>query len=90
MFLRCCQHSCYKKLWQYRPRFRKKTLAKTPEAAVPNKGYPTTILMGGWLLGIPSTSENKDLAWEMISLMLDPKIITPLYETTGYCQHRFR
>jgi multiple sugar transport system substrate-binding protein len=60
-----------------------KKIGFIPGFPVPNKGYPTTTLMGGWLLGIPSTSENKDLAWEMISLMLDPKIITLLYETTG-------
>lgn len=29
--------------------------------------------MGGWLLCIPETSGNKDLAWELITLVLDPK-----------------
>ena len=34
-------------------------------------------LMGGWEFSIPSTSSNKNLAWELIELMLEPQILTP-------------
>lgn len=40
--------------------------------------------MGGWLLGIPETSGNKNLAWELITLRLDPKIMTPLHVKYGH------
>ena len=33
--------------------------------------------MGGWALGIPSTSIHKDLAWELITTILEPKILAP-------------
>jgi multiple sugar transport system substrate-binding protein len=34
-------------------------------------------LMGGWELGIPVTSSHKNLAWEIIELMLEPEILSP-------------
>ena len=34
-------------------------------------------LMGGWALSIPSTSIHKDLAWELITTILEPKILAP-------------
>jgi multiple sugar transport system substrate-binding protein len=54
-----------------------------PMFPVPNLSYKSATLMGGWLLDIPSTSENKDLAWELITLVLDLKIMTPLHEKYG-------
>jgi multiple sugar transport system substrate-binding protein len=33
-----------------------------PGFPVSNEGYPTITLMGGWLLNIPSTSKDKQLA----------------------------
>jgi multiple sugar transport system substrate-binding protein len=50
---------------------------------VPNEGYPTTTLMGGWLLSVPSTSKEKQLAWELITIMLEPKILAPMHEKYG-------
>jgi multiple sugar transport system substrate-binding protein len=50
---------------------------------VPNEGYPTTTLMGGWLLSVPSTSKDKQLAWELITIMLEPKILAPMHEKYG-------
>ena len=45
---------------------------------VPNKeDTQTSTMMGGWLLTIPAASKNKDLAWELITIMLEPKILAP-------------
>jgi multiple sugar transport system substrate-binding protein len=33
--------------------------------------------MGGWELAIPRTSLHKDMAWKLITLMLEPKILAP-------------
>jgi multiple sugar transport system substrate-binding protein len=44
---------------------------------------PTT-MMGGWELSIPITSENKKLAWELITLIAEPKILAPWLAKYGY------
>lgn len=56
-----------------------------------NSGYPvphienhTTTIMGGWELGIPETSKYKDLAWELITIMASPDILTNMLNHTGY------
>ena len=41
-------------------------------------------MMGGWELAIPQSSKNKDLAWEFLTLMIEPKILTPMLEENGY------
>ena len=49
-----------------------------PMFPVPNKeDTQTSTMMGGWLLTIPAASKNKDLAWELITIMLEPKILAP-------------
>jgi multiple sugar transport system substrate-binding protein len=49
-----------------------------PMFPVPNKeDTQTSTMMGGWLLTIPAGSKNKDLAWELIIIMLEPKILAP-------------
>jgi len=40
--------------------------------------------MGGWLLSVPNTSKNKDLAWELITTMLKPEILSPMLAKYGY------
>jgi multiple sugar transport system substrate-binding protein len=55
-----------------------------PMLPVPNKNTSTTTIMGGWLLSIPSTSKNKDLAWELITIMLKPEILSPMLAKYGY------
>jgi multiple sugar transport system substrate-binding protein len=55
-----------------------------PMFPVPNEEIETASLMGGWLLAIPNTSKNKDLAWELIALMVEPRIISPLDGQYGY------
>jgi multiple sugar transport system substrate-binding protein len=55
-----------------------------PAYPVPREGVPTTTVMGGWELGIPQSSKNKDIAWELITLMLSPDVLAPVLEKTGY------
>ena len=55
-----------------------------PAYPVPREGVQTTTVMGGWELGIPQISKNKDLAWELITLMLEPEVLAPVLEKTGY------
>jgi multiple sugar transport system substrate-binding protein len=55
-----------------------------PMYPVPKEGIQTTTVMGGWELSIPQTSKNKDLSWELITLMLEPHILVPMLIETGY------
>jgi multiple sugar transport system substrate-binding protein len=55
-----------------------------PALPVPDNGTVTATLMGGWEFAIPQTSSNKDLAWELISLMLEPAVLTPWLAESGY------
>jgi multiple sugar transport system substrate-binding protein len=48
-----------------------------PMFPVPDEGTQTTTLMGGWEFGVPVTSSHKDLAWELITIMLEPQILGP-------------
>jgi multiple sugar transport system substrate-binding protein len=41
-------------------------------------------MMGGWVLSIPETSQNKDLAWELLTIMVEPETLTPMLEEFGY------
>jgi multiple sugar transport system substrate-binding protein len=54
-----------------------------PGFPVPAPGNQSATLLGGWLLSIPSTSNNKDLAWELITLVLQPKILAPFHQEYG-------
>lgn len=55
-----------------------------PAFPMPDNGTVTATLMGGWEFAIPQTSSNKDLAWELISLMLEPSVLTPWLAESGY------
>jgi multiple sugar transport system substrate-binding protein len=55
-----------------------------PIYPVPKEGIQTTTVMGGWELSIPQRSNNKDLAWELITLMVQPDVLAPMLEKTGY------
>jgi multiple sugar transport system substrate-binding protein len=48
-----------------------------PMFPVPNASYNTSTLMGGWEFSIPKTSLNKDLAWELLAIMVEPKLLAP-------------
>ncbi|HEY6757193.1 MAG TPA: extracellular solute-binding protein [Nitrososphaera sp.] len=55
-----------------------------PMFPVPNQTIQTSTMMGGWELAIPSTSQNSDLAWELITIMAQPEILTPFLQEYGY------
>ena len=55
-----------------------------PMFPVPTVGTPTASIMGGWLLSIPETSIHKELAWELITIMLKPEILSPVLAKFGY------
>ena len=49
-----------------------------------NETNQTATMMGGWELSIPISSTHKDLAWELITIMLDPKTLAPWLLKFGY------
>ena len=55
-----------------------------PKFPTPDNDTLTATLMGGWEFAIPQTSSNKNLAWELISLMLEPSILSPWLAESGY------
>ena len=55
-----------------------------PLFPTPSSNVNTTTMMGGWILSIPQSSPNKDLAWELLTLMVDPEILTPMLLQEGY------
>jgi multiple sugar transport system substrate-binding protein len=59
-------------------------IGMNPGYPVPNMTNQTTTVMGGWELGIPETSKHKDLAWELITIMSSPDILTNMLNQTGY------
>ena len=55
-----------------------------PMFPVPNQTIPTSTMMGGWELAIPSTSQNSDLSWELITIMAQPEILGPFLQQNVY------
>jgi multiple sugar transport system substrate-binding protein len=55
-----------------------------PMFPVPYAGNNTSTLMGGWQFGIPTTSTHKDLAWKLITEMVDPGLLAPWLEELGF------
>ena len=55
-----------------------------PMFPVPDGQDRTSTMMGGWEFAIPQTSKNKELAWELITLMVDPRIMSPWLKQTGF------
>ncbi|MDQ4014134.1 MAG: extracellular solute-binding protein [Thermoproteota archaeon] len=55
-----------------------------PMFPVPNQTIQTSTMMGGWELAIPSTSQNSDLAWELITIMAEPEILALFLQQYGY------
>jgi multiple sugar transport system substrate-binding protein len=51
---------------------------------VPALSNETATTMGGWLLSIPTSSKNKDLIWELITIIMEPRILAPWLERYGY------
>jgi multiple sugar transport system substrate-binding protein len=65
-----------------------KKVGMIPMFPVPDSSYQSASLLGGWELGIPQTSKNKDLSWELITTMLEPKIISPMLTKYGLLPSR--
>ena len=55
-----------------------------PMFPVPNQTIQTSTMMGGWELAIPSTSQNSDLAWELITILAQPEILGPFLREMGF------
>jgi multiple sugar transport system substrate-binding protein len=55
-----------------------------PMFPVPSADNETATTMGGWMLSIPQSSKNKDLAWELITTALEPDRLAPWLERYGY------
>ncbi len=55
-----------------------------PMFPVPNQTTLTSTMMGGWELAVPTTSQNSDLSWELITILADPKILSPFLQEYGY------
>jgi multiple sugar transport system substrate-binding protein len=54
-----------------------------PMFPVPTLNSTSSTTLGGWLLGVPQTSTNKDLAWELITIIEEPEIMTPFHAKYG-------
>ena len=48
-----------------------------PMFPVPDNKTKNSTLMGGWVISIPVTSSNKNVAWEIIEQLLEPEILSP-------------
>src|SRR5918999_409718 len=54
-----------------------------PMFPVPNQTIQTSTMMGGWEVATPSTSQNSELAWELITIMAQPEILAPFLQEYG-------
>ena len=61
-----------------------KNVGMIPMFPVPKAGDTSATMMGGWMLGIPSTSSNKALSWELLTIMLQPDVLAPMLEKYAY------
>jgi multiple sugar transport system substrate-binding protein len=55
-----------------------------PMFPVPSNETQTSTLTGGWQFNIPVSSSHKDLAWELIELMLQPQVFSHWIAQQGY------
>src|SRR5918996_925733 len=55
-----------------------------PMFPVPKSDDTSATMMGGWMLGIPQTSTNKALSWELLSIMVQPDVLAPMLEKYAY------
>jgi len=61
-----------------------KNVGMIPMFPVPKSGDTSATMMGGWMLGIPQTSTNKALSWELLSIMVQPDVLAPMLEKYAY------
>ena len=75
--------------WVYRefPKESRPTMGEKvgfiPMFPVPDQMTQTSTMMGGWQFAVPTTSQNSDLAWELITIMAQPEILSPVLEQFG-------
>jgi multiple sugar transport system substrate-binding protein len=55
-----------------------------PMFPVPNGVNQSATMVGGWELAVPHTSQNKDLAWELLTIMVQPNILSPWLQQYAY------
>ncbi|MFL6496453.1 MAG: extracellular solute-binding protein, partial [Nitrososphaera sp.] len=55
-----------------------------PMFPVPNQTIPTSTMMGGWEIAIPSTSQHSELSWELITIMAQPEILGPFLQQLAF------
>ena len=55
-----------------------------PLFPTPEEDMTSSTMMGGWMLAIPSTSEHPELAWELLTILEDPDVLTPMLAEFGY------
>jgi multiple sugar transport system substrate-binding protein len=55
-----------------------------PMFPVSNQSNQNATMMGGWMLSIPESSVNKDLAWELLTIMIEPEVLAPMLHEYGY------
>lgn len=61
-----------------------KNVGMIPMFPVSKSGNTSATMMGGWMLGIPETSTNKALSWELLSIMVQPDVLAPMLEKYAY------
>ena len=61
-----------------------KKVGMIPMFPVPKSGDTSATMMGGWMLGIPETSTNKALSWELLTIMVQPDVLAPMLEKYAY------
>jgi multiple sugar transport system substrate-binding protein len=55
-----------------------------PMFPVPDVVSQSSTMVGGWELAVPQTSQNKDLAWELLTLIVQPNILSPWLQRYAY------
>jgi multiple sugar transport system substrate-binding protein len=76
VMLEALQHHVHLNTSEQKQEFEEK-IGFLPMFPVPDLSYNSSSLMGGWELSIPETSNHKDLAWELITIILEPDILAP-------------
>lgn len=76
VMLEALQHHVHLNTSEQKREFEEK-IGFLPMFPVPDLSYNSSSLMGGWELSIPETSKHKDLAWELITIILEPHILAP-------------
>jgi multiple sugar transport system substrate-binding protein len=61
-----------------------KSVGMIPMFPVPKEGDTSATMMGGWMLGIPETSTNKALSWELLTIMVQPDVLAPILANYAY------